>query len=282
MPRLVINGGCRASGVPCCPRTGSRLVARGLSRVVNRRHQHPADRRVSRVRTAVDRWLARCVPAPRPRMAPTLSAPRTLRGTPGTRGSSPSSSAPSHCELGSSPIARRRRSRATATVAPWSVRQRSPLSYGSGRHRGGAGARERLREAASPPHRPRRSADRDAAPVRSRRRPSRGSARTHPGTPPARGRAVSCRAHVVAAFSWWAWRQPTETSDRRRRRRSPAPKLDALPPASLVVLFQSQGPRPDRAANSSRRTRQSSTECRCGGRPHPDPRIQPRQVRIVI
>lgn len=65
--------------------------------------------------------------------------------TSGTRGSSPSSSAPSHCELGSSPIVRRRRSRATATVAPWSVRRRSPLSYGSGRHRGGAGARERLR-----------------------------------------------------------------------------------------------------------------------------------------
>ena len=40
----------------------------------------PPTARASRVRTAVDRWLARCVPAPRPRsIAPTPSAPRTLR-----------------------------------------------------------------------------------------------------------------------------------------------------------------------------------------------------------
>jgi len=39
----------------------------------------PPTARASRVRTAVDRWLARCVPAPRPRSAPTPSAPRTLR-----------------------------------------------------------------------------------------------------------------------------------------------------------------------------------------------------------
>src|SRR3954447_12327794 len=40
----------------------------------------PPTARASRVRTAVDRWLARCVPAaPRPRIAPTSSAPRTLR-----------------------------------------------------------------------------------------------------------------------------------------------------------------------------------------------------------
>src|SRR3954470_21032427 len=39
----------------------------------------PPTARPSRVRTAVDRWLARCVRAPRPRIAPTPSAPRTLR-----------------------------------------------------------------------------------------------------------------------------------------------------------------------------------------------------------
>src|SRR5919202_282864 len=39
----------------------------------------PPPARASRVRTAVDRWLARCVPAPRPRIAPTPSAPRALR-----------------------------------------------------------------------------------------------------------------------------------------------------------------------------------------------------------
>ena len=39
----------------------------------------PPTARASRVRTAVDRWLARCVPAPRLRIAPTPSAPRTLR-----------------------------------------------------------------------------------------------------------------------------------------------------------------------------------------------------------
>jgi hypothetical protein len=39
----------------------------------------PRTARASRVRTAVDRWLARCVPAPRPRIAPTPRAPRTLR-----------------------------------------------------------------------------------------------------------------------------------------------------------------------------------------------------------
>ena len=32
----------------------------------------------SRVRTVVGRWLARCVPEPRPRIAPAVSAPRTL------------------------------------------------------------------------------------------------------------------------------------------------------------------------------------------------------------
>ena len=39
----------------------------------------PPTARASRVRTAVDRWLARCVPTPRPRIAPMPSAPRTLR-----------------------------------------------------------------------------------------------------------------------------------------------------------------------------------------------------------
>jgi len=38
----------------------------------------PTARAASRLRTAVDRWLAR-VPAPRPRIAPTPSAPRTVR-----------------------------------------------------------------------------------------------------------------------------------------------------------------------------------------------------------
>ena len=39
----------------------------------------PPTARALRVRTAVDRWLARCVPAPRPRIVPTPSTPRTLR-----------------------------------------------------------------------------------------------------------------------------------------------------------------------------------------------------------
>jgi hypothetical protein len=41
----VIDGSCRPSGVPCCPRAGSRFSSsHGALRVVNRRHQHPADR----------------------------------------------------------------------------------------------------------------------------------------------------------------------------------------------------------------------------------------------
>ena len=39
----------------------------------------PPTARASRLRTAVDRWLARCVPARPPRIAPTPSAPRTVR-----------------------------------------------------------------------------------------------------------------------------------------------------------------------------------------------------------